>query len=347
MLYLYRSECISPQPSVSNEATWENLVSTKNNKVEITEPEYKSIPDNILRRMGKALRMGVGGALSLDIHHQPVDGIIIGTANGGMEDSIKFLNQIIDYNEGMLTPTSFVQSTPNSIAAQISLLSSNQGYNTTHVHRGLAFENALLDVMMLINENPDAQYLVGGIDEISEYNFRIDTKGGWYKSEPTQAAELYRSKSNGSLVGEGATFFVAGGAKSSENVGSIVDIALIHGNDPTEIGNRLAVFLKDNKLNFSDVDSLMLGENGDIRFDYHFTACEQYFPTASTFRFKHLSGEYPTASAYALWLSMLILQHGQWPSHTVKEIKHSRPNELMLIYNHYKGEQHGFILLRK
>ena len=67
-----------------------------------------------------------------------------------MEDCIKFLNQIIDYEEGLLTPGNFVQSTPNAIAAQLGLMTANKGYNITHVHRGLSFENALLDTILML-----------------------------------------------------------------------------------------------------------------------------------------------------------------------------------------------------
>ena len=62
-----------------------------------------------------------------------------------MEDCIKFLNQIVEYKEGLLTPANFVQSTSNAAAAQIALVTKNHQYNITHVHRGLAFENALMD----------------------------------------------------------------------------------------------------------------------------------------------------------------------------------------------------------
>ncbi len=119
------------------------------------EPDYPGIPAGARRRMGKSVRMAVGAALPLLEKHPQPDGIIIATANGGMEDCIKFLNQILEYKEGLLTPGNFVQSTSNAAAAQIALVTKNHNYNITHVHRGLAFENALMDVMMLLKENPD------------------------------------------------------------------------------------------------------------------------------------------------------------------------------------------------
>ena len=86
--------------------------------------------------------MGVGTGMKLLLTNK-VDGILIGTANGGIEDSIVFLNQIHDFEEGRLTPTNFVQSTYNAIAGMIGMITANKGYNATHVHRGQAFENVV------------------------------------------------------------------------------------------------------------------------------------------------------------------------------------------------------------
>ena len=76
------------------------------------EPGYEQIPRVVLRRMGKAVRLMVGAGLPL-IKQTTCGGVIVGTANGGMEDCIRFMNQIVQYEEGMLAPGNFVQSTPN------------------------------------------------------------------------------------------------------------------------------------------------------------------------------------------------------------------------------------------
>jgi hypothetical protein len=89
-----------------------------------------------------------------------LDGIIIGTANAGMEDCFHFLKQMVDYNEGLLTPGNFVQSTTNALAGQLGMMKHNTGYNITHVHLGLAFENALLDAAMRLEEYPWHNYLL-------------------------------------------------------------------------------------------------------------------------------------------------------------------------------------------
>src|SRR5882757_6797431 len=173
MVYFHDSVCISPQFSFPVTDLSQCRVS-KNNLLNVIEPDYPGIPAGAKRRMGKSVRMAVGAALPLLEDYPAPDGMIIATANGGMEDCLKFLNQILEYNEGLLTPGNFVQSTSNAAAAQIALVTKNHNYNITHVHRGLAFENALLDTIMLLKENPDSTFLLGAVDEISDFNYNID-----------------------------------------------------------------------------------------------------------------------------------------------------------------------------
>ena len=170
-------------------------------------PLGELIPPAMYRRMGRAVRFASGTALPL-LHTTKLNGIVIGTAFGGLEDCIKFLNQITDYDEGRLTPTNFVQSTTNAIASQLAFFSANKGYNNTHVHRGLAFENAMFDVAMQLNENPDNYYLLGGVEEISAYQYNIESLAGSYKRELVSSADIYNSKTNGSIAGEGCAMFV-------------------------------------------------------------------------------------------------------------------------------------------
>jgi len=114
MFYIHQTSCISPQAGLDAPKPPED------NLLKAIEPSYEGIPGNVLRRMSKSVKMGIGATLSLLPFTS--GGILIGTGNGGMEDSVKFLKQIIDYDEGLLTPGPFVQSTANAIASQIGLL---------------------------------------------------------------------------------------------------------------------------------------------------------------------------------------------------------------------------------
>ena len=70
-------------------------------------------------------------------------GIIVGTAYGCLQDTEIFLTTMIEYNEEMFTPTAFIQSTHNTIGAQIGLMLQCHNYNNAFVHSGFSFESAL------------------------------------------------------------------------------------------------------------------------------------------------------------------------------------------------------------
>lgn len=341
-MYIHQAICISPQQTFPD-VDLKVLNASENNRLIAIEPKYNGIPTGILRRMGKAVRMGVGAALALHQPEKSFDGLIIGTANGGMEDCIKFLNQIMDYEEGRLTPTNFVQSTPNAIAAQIGLSTQNTGYNITHVHRGLAFENALLDAFMKLNENPEHTYLLGGLDEISDYNFSIEYLAGAYKKETVNNKDLYVNQNFGTIAGEGVAMFVVNknsiGAKAK-----VLGLKMVHTKDLQEVQNTFNLFLNENEQ--PTIDILLSGENGDSRLSEFYNCIENECPEdTGILRFKHYCGEFPTASAVSLWLACQFMENKQIPDHFIKRNPGNSKIRTILIYNNYKGYQHSFILL--
>ena len=343
MLYIHKTACISPQQT-HPETDLNRLMASKNNMLQITETAYADIPRGVLRRMGKAVRMSVGLALPL-LKNGPVpDGIIIGTANGGIEDCIKFLNQIIEYNEGLLTPGNFVQSTSNAPAAQIALITKNRKYNCTHTHRGLAFENALLDAIMQLEENEENSYLVGSVDEISAYNFNIDRLAGCFREAVISNNKLFETSAAGTIAGEGCLMMTVSG-KAAGAVARVVALQTIHSTDENLVRNTLEQFLHQTGFSGNAPDLLISGENGDSRLQKYYDAIESLFPaTVSVARFKHLSGEYCTASSFGFWLATEILQSGKIPDIVLKQ-DGGREIERILIYNNYRGLQHGMILL--
>ncbi len=345
MLYIHQSTCISAQQTFLD-VDINTLHEAVDNKLKVIEPTYESIPPGILRRMGKVVRIGIGAALPLIRQATSLDGFIIGTANGGMEDCIKFLNQIIQYEEGVLTPGSFVQSTPNAIAGQLGLFTKNKGYNITHVHRGLAFENAIIDAIMLLTDHPGNNYLLGAVDEISAYNYNIEMLSGWYKKEPATCKELYQTNSIGSIAGESAVAFLINGDQANA-VAQIVAVDHIHTSDISIIENQLKYLLQHYLLAGEKIDILLSGENGDNRLLKYYAAIENITADTTVARFKHMTGEYATASAFAVWLACELFQTQHIPAHIVKNQTSEKSIKNILIYNNYKGAQHSFILLKK
>jgi len=340
MFYIHQTSCITAQQSFV-EPTLHSITESVENKLYATENNYDSIPPNVLRRLGKAVKMGIATGNEV-LAKQQVDGIILGTANGGLEDCIKFLNQIIQYQEGRLTPTNFVQSTTNAIAGQLGIMYKNKGYNITHVHRGLAFENALIDVEMLLNEHPTNTYLVGGVDEISEYNYTIEDLAGSYKKEIISNTELLNSTTDGSIAGEGAAMFVVNTTKLNATA-AVKAIKTFVTKKEEALEKELFTFLNTALPKGETVDLIVSGKNGDARLNSYYTAVENYLKQTPTMYYKHLTGEFPTSSAVALWLASMALKRPE--SLPLLKIEAIKPITNVLLYNTYKGNQHSFILL--
>jgi hypothetical protein len=344
MFYIHKTSCISPQQTFG-EVDIKTLHESAEKKLNAIEPGYESIPPGILRRMGKAVRMGVGASLPLLQNNSQPDGIIIGTANGGKEDCVKFLNQVIEYDEGVLTPMNFVQSTPNAIGAQISLHTGNKGYNITHLQQGLAFEFAMIDADMMIQEYPDNSYLLGAADDISQHNYYFEDKSNWYKKDNHTNKELYDMISPGSIAGEGAAMFLVNGI-ANDAIAKMVAVDTFHDDDENILRERLKHFLEKHLPPNETIDLLISGENGDSRLSKYYSTCESIIEGDVTIaRFKHMSGEYPTATAIALWLCCDILQKQIVPDHMIKKSRNTSTYKNVLIYNNYKGIQNSFMLV--
>src|SRR5690606_9185692 len=133
-------------------------------------------------------------------------------------------------------------------------------------------ENALIDVQMLLKENPQNAYLLGGVEEISNYNYNIEYLGGWYKKEDLSNADLYEKPSPGSIAGEGAAMFEVNNI--SENaIARLKGIEVIHSSDIKVIKTRIQQFLSAHLP--EKIDLLLSGENGDERFNPFYLAVEE------------------------------------------------------------------------
>jgi len=345
-MYITDSACISPQRTFDNAFFEGDIRVHEGDRYIAIEPAYgQLIPAGLLRRMGKAVRMGVGAGLPL-IQRAQIEGIVLGTANGGLEDCLKFLNQIVDYNEGTLTPTNFVQSTPNAVAGNLALMSKTTGYNTTHVHKGLAFEAALLDTMLLLEEKRGKAFLVGSIEEISDYNHNIDLLAGSFKTGHFTSESLFALDSPGSANGEGAAMFIVNAERSDNASAQIRDVFQSNNLAEKELSPVVDAFLHRNGLQAGDIDTVIMGISGDNRTDHwYFNLQKALFEGSNIYTYKNMVGDYPTGSAFATWMGAQVIAGKRVPDACVWAQKNTRAPKHILIYNHYKASQHGFILL--
>lgn len=207
-IYINATTGISPQESFDAATFPLSITQHSSNRFNCIEPDYDTIIDaKLIRRMSRIIKMGAAAALKClqQADVKMPDGIIVGTAYGCLQDTEIFLQRMIDYNEELLTPTAFIQSTHNTVGAQIALLLQCHQYNNTFVHKGFSFESALLDAIMMLNENEMNNVLVGGVDELTNSSFDILSRFGLFKNSLPE--NLYTSKTKGTIAGEGAFFF--------------------------------------------------------------------------------------------------------------------------------------------
>ena len=122
-----------------------------------------------------------------------------------------------------------------------------------------------------------------------------------------------KHNSPGSIAGEGSAMFIVDDRPYGA-VAKITDIHIFHSTRNSLVREQLEQFLAKHLPVNKMPDLLLSGENGDKRFHHFYAAAETVVGSeASIARFKHLSGEHPTAAAFAVWLGCEIFKHGEVP----------------------------------
>jgi len=240
---------------------------------------------------------------------ESLDGIITGTGWGCLSDTEKFLISILENNERMLNPTSFIQSTSNTIGAQVALLKEEKSYNNTFVHGGTSFEASLLDAYLKLQEENSTKILVGGFDEmIPTKKHLLERMGVWRSATP----------------GEGAHFFLLSSMLKKSSIAELISVKTFPKEFVVKSVDDINQFLSIYGLNYNDIDRVLCGANymNEILKDKNVTIVN----------FKELCGEYPTASAFALWLTCEIL------------ISEKGVNRILIINKHLM-DQLSFIIV--
>ena len=342
---------ISPQPVFDNNRFLDEIIGYDTGMLQAAEPDYKTFMKPMqLRRMGHLLKMGTTAAmLSLnDAGVDQVDAIITGTGLGMMEETDRFLESMIENGEKMLNPTAFIQSTHNTVGAHIAVMLNCNQYNNTFVHGPFSFESALLDSMMWLAEKPGGKVLTGGVDEITKKHFEMMDTLGWWKKEQVNSLELFRQKSPGTIAGEGAAFFVLGGKPTEKAYARVDGLATFIAEGGTDALYRHAgEFLEKHGVKDPGPDLVLLGTNGDSRYDDIYDQMSGKFGWNISGCYKHLCGDHMVSTSFALWLAARILKGQKAPAIVFRGSEEQAANSLqkILIYNHHLGRHHSMILL--
>ena len=349
-IYIRSSACISPQKTLGNGDFLEEAIEYRETRLSAIEPDYSAFIDpKLIRRMSHIIKMGVAAAQQC-LHNgntTKIGAIITGTAYGCLENTVTFLTRIIELNEESLSPTAFIQSTHNTVGAQIALILKCHQYNNTFVHKGISFESALIDAVMLLKEKEADNVLVGGIDEMTDKSYVILSRLGLYKRIPDSNLSLFNNHSKGTIGGEGVAFFLLTDKPSQDNLAELIGTQTNYKlNSTEEIKQAIVTFLARYKLQIENIDTVITGKNGDLKNDKIYEELSlSCFKNATLINYKHLCGEFPTSSAFALWLAVNMIKKQRVPT-VVKEreINKTFPKKV-LIYNHYYNLYHSLMLV--
>lgn len=349
--YILGTGNISPQPVFDNSRLLDEIRDYNSTMLHAAEPDYKAfIKPMQLRRMSHLLKMGTTAAmLSLqDAGIDKVDAIITGTGLGMMEETDRFLESLVENGEKLLNPTAFIQSTHNTVAAHIAVMLQCNQYNNTFVHGPFSFESALLDSMIWLAERPGDKVLAGGVDEITEKHFEMMDTLGWWKKEQLNCLELFRQNTPGTIAGEGAAFFVLGDEPGDKAYACLQGlVTFVEEGGQEAVYQRIGKFLERHGALDPGPDLVLLGSNGDSRYDGIYDQVSEKFGWNATGRFKHLCGEHFVATSFALWLAARILKEQKVPEALLSVRSETATDSLqkILIYNNHRGGHHSLILL--
>jgi hypothetical protein len=317
-MFINASSTISYQPTFRVEGFSAKLEELKPPSA-LKTPDYTDIiPAMDRRRMSEVLKMSIACSMEClkQSGLQQPEAIIVGTSMGCCTHSRNFLDKIFTANGGLISPTSFILSTHNTIAGQISLHLKNHGYNMTHTQNSLSFEHALIDAL-LCEKDGIANILVGAADEIEEAMYNLPV----------------RLNLESIIEGAGATFFILSSAMAGNESINLVDVGtygLIK-----EISPHINDFLRSNSRLAEEID-LVLFSNSHLQT---INELDFIFGSSKIFDYQTISGTWFTNSAFAMNYGVDILQQGSHPLSGKKKV-----NKLM-ICNNLVPENLGLILL--
>lgn len=337
-MYINGASSISIQKPLTEEGVF-SPVFTEGKFVKCQDPDYNEfIAPLAARRMSPIVKRAIATSIyalkeaKIDVP----DAIINGTGIGCFEDTDGFITGMLDNEETLLKPSMFINSPPNTVSSQVAIKLRCHGYNNTHVHNGAAFEGALLDSWMQLQQDNIHTVLLGAGDESNDDLFKILGRLGLWKI---------------AFFSEGSTSFVLSDKNSESSYCSLDSVLSFYISircSPEQriklCRERLASFLSLRGLTFEDIDVVFTGEDGDP----FITSMYDFIPKGVLRgHYKKLCGEYFTASAYGFYVAANVLKHGILPGHLSACGKEATSIKRVLFADAWMNKNYTFALMSK
>ena len=319
------------------------------------EPDYKLfISPMEARRMGTLVKRAL--ATSVDAlrkgNCEMPEAIISGTGLGCVEHTEKFLNAVIDNDEECLPPTSFMQSTHNTISSQIALRLKCHGYNSTYSHRGTSFDSALFDAFMQLQLGQIHSALVGAHDEMTPDYFLMLSKLNYWKSNFHELEQLRKGEESGSISGSCSLSMLLSSQPQESALCELKDMEFLYRPGILQSRHAINTILLRNRLLISDIDAVVMGWSGDQDNDSVYHELKRHvFADIPCLWYKQMFGEGFSSSSFGVYVGAVCLREGRIPQHLFHQPeeakKFHRIPKNILVYNHFQDKDHSIILLSK
>ena len=321
-VYILDARQISVQQPLSDEWMDKPLLYS-DSYVRAIDPDYKQFfPANTVRRLGKILKRAMLTSKQVieATGIQTPEAIITGTGFGCMENTELFLNAMVNEGEEFLKPTSFMQSTHNTISSLIAIDTGSHGYNSTYTQKSISFDLALLDAFIQLKGGLIKNALVGAHDEVT----------------PTFNILIQRIKNQNIFCSEASVSMMLASQKSnqvSDFMCKIENIENIYRPDLHELQVIAA--------QYSDIDAIMVNSEQTAEIS------RRLFPDKKLLKFTHIFGQSFSVSGLGVYAAAMCLKQNRIPTHLFikpnqQEMKCVRN---ILFYNQYENKNHIFILL--
>jgi len=163
--------------------------------------------DRLSRMAAASARMAIDDAgVNMDSIHRDRMGIILGTAYGSTDVSVKFAGTLFDEGPRMVSPILVPNTVMNAPAGHTSIELKFRGINSTVNHHEASAETAIAYAAAEIKRGRADVMLTGGVEIISEFFFEILSR--FRALSPVNAgpeeARPFDTMRNGFVTGEGS-----------------------------------------------------------------------------------------------------------------------------------------------
>lgn len=305
------------------------------------DPPFKDyISTRDARRMGKLIKRALTTSLVVmketGIEHP--EAIISGTSIGSLDCTEKFLDNLVETNEQILSPTYFMQSPHNTVGSAIGIYTKNHSYNITYSHGACSFDLAVQDAWMQMQLGNISNALVGGFDEMVPSYFELLRRTGYVgKKGMVPCSEVSMS-------------MIASTENESKDLCELSGIRIGNYSAQKKLEEQVLQLLQESELTLEDVGGIMTGINGNAENDsfyQHLSGIKSI--SIPLLRYKHIFGENYTSPALGFYTAAHCLKRGAIQDFLYygNDVARNKTLRSLLLVNHMNANECSLILLKK